>query len=70
MFGIPFGSSPINPLLWAPTGLKYLNIAIFNCGSAFAISLNISSIISLVLPYGLVVDNGESSVIGTIFASP
>ena len=25
MFGIPWGSSPIHPDGWAPTGLKYLN---------------------------------------------
>ena len=34
LFGTPFGSSPINPLLCAPTGLKYLSKAICQLSSA------------------------------------
>ena len=57
-------------LLCALTGLKYLSIAMLKLGSALAISLSISSIISFVAPYGFVVLNGKSSVIGHVCGSP
>ena len=55
MFGIPCGSSPISPLLCAPTGLKYLNIHIFHVGSDLYMSFNICSIYNFDVPYGFVV---------------
>ena len=70
LLGIPFGTSPISPLSCAPIGLKYLNIATLKFLSALAVSCSICSIISFVLPYGFVVDNGNSSFIGSSFGLP
>src|SRR5699024_1139746 len=69
--GIPFGSSPINPLLCAPIGLKYLRIAISQVLSDLYKSFNICSTNNFDVPYGLVVPPVLSvSLIGTCSGSP
>ena len=45
LFGISFGSSPIKPLLCAPTGLKYLKQIILKSFSETLKSFNICSFI-------------------------
>ena len=71
MFGIPCGSSPINPLSCAPTGLKYLSIAISQVLSDLYKSCKICSINNFVVPYGFVVPPIlQSSVKGILSGSP
>ena len=71
IFGIPLGSSPIVPLSCAPTGLKYLKIAILKELSDKYKSSKILSIIYLLVPYGFVVPpTGKSSFIGFDFEFP
>src|SRR5699024_6543386 len=68
---MPFGSSPISPLLCAPIGLKYLRRTTFHSGSAVCRSVRICSSIHFVHPYGFVqVPFGHSSVIGINAGSP
>src|SRR6056297_1345940 len=61
---MPVGSSPILPLSWAPTGLKYLKSDTFHSGSDSHRSLKICSIVSFVCPYGFVAESSDVSVRG------
>ena len=70
LLGMPFGLSPIIPLSCAPIGLKYLSRITLHSLSEIYTSFKICSIINFVLPYGLVVDKGKSSFIGTVFGLP
>jgi hypothetical protein len=58
------------PLGCAPMGLKYRRIRIDHAGSAACMSRSISSIISLVRPYGFVARSGMSSVMGSLSGCP
>src|SRR5258708_32166191 len=71
LFGMPCGSSPINPLGCAPTGLKYRSKAMRQApGAEVAKSPRIRSTIHFDRPYGLVGPSGASSRIGTEEALP
>ena len=62
LFGISFGLSPIRPEGSAPIGLKYLKAIALSFLLALAASSKIYSIISFVLPYGLIGPSFDSSV--------
>src|SRR5882672_4058698 len=71
LFGIPCGSSPINPLGCAPAGLKYRSRAMRQAmGSEVSRSRRIHSTINFEQPYGFVGPRGASSRIGTDEAAP
>ena len=70
LLGIPLGLSPNRPLSWAPMGLKYRSSTTLQSLSGTQKSDKIRSSINLVLPYGLVVDKGKSSLIGTVSGDP
>ncbi len=53
LLGMPLGSSPMRPDSWAPTGLKYRRRAMDQRPSEAPRSARMSSICSLVRPYGL-----------------
>ena len=68
LLGMSFGLSPMSPEGWAPMGLKYLSSMTLHSGSETQMSRRMSSIKSLVEPYGLVVESGiVSTKGGTLF---
>ena len=50
LLGMPLGASPMSPLGWAPTGLKYRSSTTDHSGSAFAASRRTCSHMYLVQP--------------------
>ncbi len=70
LFGTPRGSSPRNPLSWAPTGLKYRSASTRSSSCRWHASRRICSHIHFVRAYGFVGPAGSSSTIGTRWALP